>query len=383
MSVLIWGSALSTPELRHEVPAPIYDPLLYLEHGDQRVVIVSPLDASRLQASGGLEVLTFEDFGFEKLMSEGRPRNQALAAVMVAACARYRVTAVKVPERFPLWTARALEMAQISVMVDRELFDMRRRRKSALELEGIRRASTAADAALAAISERLARADTAGTTLTVEGVAVTCEGLKRLADDVLRDHGCAFDQGIIAHGDQGARGHDMGSGPIAAGETVIVDLWPRDVATGTYTDVTRTFVVGEIPEEIASWHRLCLDALNETLASVRPGASTRDLHHAVSDLFARNGFETATARRTDGPQVDGFFHNLGHGVGLEVHESPLLDRWSDEVLVEGDVVAVEPGLYRSAYGGCRLEDTVLVTSDGSEALTVFPYDLTPRSTTSG
>ena len=73
---------------------------------------------------------------------------------------------------------------------------------------------------------------------------------------------------------------------------------------------------------------------------------------------------------------DGFFHGLGHGVGLEVHEEPALGRGPGE-LVAGDVIAVEPGLYRNGYGGCRLEDLVHVTEDGAEILTDYPYDLAP------
>ena len=74
---------------------------------------------------------------------------------------------------------------------------------------------------------------------------------------------------------------------------------------------------------------------------------------------------------------EGFFHGLGHGVGLEVHEEPGLGIASTGELVAGDVITLEPGLYRPGYGGCRLEDLVLVTDDGAENLTDFPYDLAP------
>ena len=73
---------------------------------------------------------------------------------------------------------------------------------------------------------------------------------------------------------------------------------------------------------------------------------------------------------------DGFFHSLGHGVGLEVHEQPGLGR-SGVDLLAGDVITIEPGLYRRGYGGLRLEDLVLVTEDGPEVLTDYPYELTP------
>ena len=72
----------------------------------------------------------------------------------------------------------------------------------------------------------------------------------------------------------------------------------------------------------------------------------------------------------------GFIHSLGHGVGLEVHEAPSLGLLGTDPLVAGDAVSVEPGLYRPGYGGLRLEDLVLVTDDGCENLTDFPYELT-------
>jgi Xaa-Pro aminopeptidase len=94
----------------------------------------------------------------------------------------------------------------------------------------------------------------------------------------------------------------------------------------------------------------------------------------VCELFQEHGFPTQLNKDPGKPLEDGFFHSLGHGVGLEVHELPGLGRTGEE-LVAGDVLAVEPGLYRKGFGGCRLEDLVLVTDDGAEVLTNFPYDL--------
>ena len=94
------------------------------------------------------------------------------------------------------------------------------------------------------------------------------------------------------------------------------------------------------------------------------------------ELFQEHGFPTQLTKDPLKPLEDGFFHSLGHGVGLEVHELPSLGRLGTE-LVPGDVLAVEPGLYRKGFGGCRLEDLVLVTENGAENLTKYPYDLEP------
>lgn len=90
----------------------------------------------------------------------------------------------------------------------------------------------------------------------------------------------------------------------------------------------------------------------------------------------RRGSRTQLTEKPGEILLDGFFHGLGHGVGLEVHEPPYMGRGPGE-LIARDVVSVEPGRYRQGYGGCRLEDIVLVTDDGAEVLTDFPYELAP------
>jgi Xaa-Pro aminopeptidase len=155
---------------------------------------------------------------------------------------------------------------------------------------------------------------------------------------------------------------------------VVADLYPQDPVSGCYADMTRTFCFGEPPEELARYHALVREALDRVYEAVRPGVTGRDLHRLACELFQENGFPTQLTKDPSKPLEDGFFHSLGHGVGLEVHELPSLGRLGTE-LVAGDVLAVEPGLYRKGFGGCRLEDLVLVTEDGCEVLTDFPYDL--------
>jgi Xaa-Pro aminopeptidase len=96
----------------------------------------------------------------------------------------------------------------------------------------------------------------------------------------------------------------------------------------------------------------------------------------VCDLFDANGYPTPLTKRPGEVLDSGFFHGLGHGVGLEVHERPWISRAGDD-LVEGDVITLEPGLYRAGYGGVRLEDILLVTVNGNEVVTQYPYGLEP------
>ena len=169
----------------------------------------------------------------------------------------------------------------------------------------------------------------------------------------------------------------MGSGPIPAGIPLIVDIWPRDNGSSVYTDMTRTFVVGDVPDRVRRWHRLVKEALDRGISEVRPGADARSIFDATCEIFEAAGESTPRTKTPGEPLLDGFFHGLGHGVGLEVHEPPALGQVADKKLVAGDVVTIEPGLYRAGYGGVRLEDIVHVTEDGAENLTQYPYDLEP------
>jgi Xaa-Pro aminopeptidase len=169
----------------------------------------------------------------------------------------------------------------------------------------------------------------------------------------------------------------MGSGEILAGETIVIDIWPRDNESSCFADMTRTFVVGEVPAEVAEWHRLCKEAVDRSVAEIRPGAIASSIYDGTCDVFEAAGYPTLRTK-ADGETLDnGFLHSLGHGVGLAVHEEPFLGRIGKTPLVAGDVITVEPGLYRPGFGGLRLEDLILVTDDGAETLTQFPYDLAP------
>jgi Xaa-Pro aminopeptidase len=287
------------------------------------------------------------------------------------------ISSAAVPETFPLRLADLLRAAGVELTPDRELFDARRRSKATAELAGIRRAQRAAEAGMASARDVLRRAEPNGDGLVVGGEPLTVELVKAAIVQAFVAHGSTSDDFIVARGAQAAVGHDMGSGRIQAGETVVIDLWPRDGESFCFADMTRTFVVGEIPPEVAEWQRLCKEALDRAISEIKPGASGRAIFDGTCEVFEAAGEPTQRTKQPGVPLADGFFHGLGHGVGLEVHEEPNLGLTSHDALRAGDVVTVEPGLYRQGYGGVRLEDLVLVTEDGAENLTRFSYELTP------
>ena len=359
--VLIFGDTMRSPEQRHEVPVPIPDPFLYVERNGTRHVLVSALEVERVRAAGGLEAHAMEEFGIDELLAGGMHRDLAELEGYVRACRELGVEEAVTPWTFPVVLADRLRGAGIDVTPDRDTFVMRRRVKTDAELAGIRRAQRVCEAGMRKAKELL-------------GEGVTCEEIRAAIERVFSEHDAMADEIIVSHGAQSAIGHELGSGTIAAGEPVVIDLFPRDRASGCYADMTRTFVVGDPSDELREWHGLCKQGLDLALGAIRPGVAGAELHRLVCDLFQEHGHPTQLSKQPGEVLVDGFFHSLGHGVGLEVHEAPSLGRGGEE-LVAGDVVAVEPGLYRSGYGGCRLEDLVLVTEDGCENLTDFSYDL--------
>jgi Xaa-Pro aminopeptidase len=174
-----------------------------------------------------------------------------------------------------------------------------------------------------------------------------------------------------------AVGHESGSGPLPAHAAIAVDLWPQDEASGCWADMTRTWVRGDVSDAIADLHRVVLESHERALAATRAGVRGVDVYGAACDVIEAAGHPTQRTKAEGETLNEGFYHSLGHGVGLEVHEYPSLGRSGRDALVPGDVIAVEPGTYRPGYGGVRLEDLLLITADGCEVLTDYPYDLTP------
>jgi Xaa-Pro aminopeptidase len=375
-AVLIFGDTVRSPELRHEVPHAVTDPFLYAEVDGKRYAIVRSLEVARMGEVDGIRPYPLEEFGFDELVADGWDDEEALLEIAVRACSRLGVLEADIPPSFPVALADRLRAEGIRLEVRRPLFAARRRVKSAEELAGIRRAQRAAEAGTARLAEMLRRAEPAQGVLHLDGKPVTAERLKIAVGRAFADSGAAADDFIVAHGPQTCIGHHMGAGAIGWGEPITVDVWPRDPGSGCYADMTRTFVVGPVSDELADYHRLCHEALERVLPAIVPGVTGSDLHKMASEVFEAGGYRSQLSKAPGEVLLDGFFHGLGHGVGLEVHEEPQLDLTGGE-LVAGDVIAVEPGCYRQGYGGVRLEDLVLVTERGAEVLTDYPYDLAP------
>jgi Xaa-Pro aminopeptidase len=166
---------------------------------------------------------------------------------------------------------------------------------------------------------------------------------------------------IVSCGRDAALPHLQGSGPLLAGEPVVLDIFPQDENSGYYADMTRTVCCGEPSTEVQEMYHAVLSAREIAFGAIHAGVSGADVHNLVVDHFRSLGY---------GSEREGFVHNLGHGVGLEVHESPTLGQ-SGTALPEGSVITVEPGLYYRELGGVRVEDMGVVTGEGFSLITGY------------
>lgn len=224
-------------------------------------------------------------------MSRGTERDEAQLEVAVRACLGLGLERANVPGDFPIDLADRVRAAGIELVVDRRRFADRRRVKTPAELAGIRRAQAAAEAGMRAAAELLRAAqpdgDGDGDGLLAGGEPVTCERVREaIMEAVSRAGASPGDELIVSHGAQTASGHEFGSGPIRAGEPVVIDLWPRDPESACFADMTRTFVVGEVPDELRRYHVLTRESLARSLAAVRAGASGQEIFRISCEPYS-------------------------------------------------------------------------------------------------
>jgi Xaa-Pro aminopeptidase len=196
---------------------------------------------------------------------------------------------------------------------------------------------------------------------------LTSELLKYEASKVFLSQGLVDIEGmIISCKSHAAIPHHRGGGPIFANETIICDLFPRDMKTGHFSDMTRTYVKGEASEYVQKMYSSVQKAQEAAIDAIRPGVVMEGVHQVCVDIFLQDGFDVGDA---------GFIHGTGHGLGIDIHESPYVKSGSKTVIKEGMVFTIEPGLYYPEHGGVRIEDVVCVRKDGAENLTQYPKQL--------
>lgn len=344
------------------------DPFIFFIHRGRRYLVMSDLEVDRAKTQAHVRsVLSLSHY--EKLLRDAGVKNIETAAVLAKVLTERKIRGVTVPGNFPLGLAEQLRKSGLRVEVKPGPFFPGREIKTQQETHDIRKSQQAAEAGVAAAVQLLrASKIRRDGTLGWDGRKLTSEVLKYHISIAALEHGCVASRTIVACGEHGVDPHQEGSGVLKAHQPIIIDVFPRSQQSGYWGDITRTVVKGRASDRLQAQYQAVLRAQQLALKEIRPGISGRAVHQKVVEYFEQQGFVTGIR----GGRMQGFFHGTGHGVGLEIHESPRLSGKGEDCLRAGHVVTVEPGLYYAGIGGVRLEDLVVVTQAGIRNLTRFP-----------
>jgi Xaa-Pro aminopeptidase len=343
------------------------DPFIFLEKNGKRTIVLSDLEIDRGRRTAKVD----EFVSFNQLEREVQGKaNQAPSYEKVLAhfLRKRGVKSAVVPANFQLGFARALANDDVDLVTTNGLFWPEREAKTDEELKLIGRALRITETGLARAMEVLKASKPAGKKLSWSGKTLTSEILRAEIDSAMLRAGGTSTNTIVAGGDQACDPHERGFGPLYANSLIILDIFPRDPKSGYWGDMTRTVVRGRASDAQRKLWETVKEGQDLALREIKAGIDGMKIHKAIQQLFKKRGYPTEVRK---GKNV-GFFHGTGHGLGLEIHEYPRLQK---ATLKERQVVTVEPGLYYPGLGGVRHEDVVAVTKTGCKILSRFPKQL--------
>lgn len=350
-----------------------FDPYLAFSYRGKKIGISHSLEYQRMLTESDFdEVLLLNEIqtGAAERFNVSDYRKTCASQQVQQIAKMYGIKEFRVSSRFPAGLAFELHAAglKISPETDGELFP-ERILKSANEIESLRKGNAASAAGFKAVRKALAESKIKGDTLIYQGRVLTSERLRELISIAALEQGAIAMHTIAAGGDQACDCHNSGSGPIRPNELIVVDIFPRRTADGYWGDMTRTFLKGKASDAQKKLVRTVKKAHGKALEMIKPGVSGGKVHTTIQTFFDKEGYVTAR----DCAEPKGFFHGLGHGIGLEVHETPFMRATADWKFKAGMAVTVEPGLYYKGLGGVRIEDTIHVTPSGNELISSSSY----------
>jgi len=372
--VLLMGTPSKNSDLLWFTGFNASDPFPAFSAQGKRIGLIPLLEVGRAEKESHLdEILNLTEI--IKDLRKTNPRAGVADAIVLAAL-NEGIEAFRVPEEFPVGLYNHLQSLGLKLIPvsenDKVPLFHNRSIKTKKEIAGIKKGNIAATAGFLRVEEILKDTEIASSKkLFWKGQKLTAEILKDEIQVAVTRAGGLLDIGLIcAPGDQAIDCHSSGTGPINAGQLIVVDIFPRDRESFNYGDMTRTYLKGKASAKQRKLVETVLEAQRRALRSIKAKKSGASIHQQVVDFFNKKGYRT---KKTKDGYV-GFFHGTGHGLGFDIHEEPSLSSRHTKPLLPGQCVTVEPGLYYLGLGGCRIEDCVLITKKGCEMLSKHPYD---------
>lgn len=356
-----YGSSADA-DIRYLTRFRVTDPIVYIKKPEEQgIIIVSTMEYERAGRESIARVVSRNEAGYFEFLKEDPGNRDRATARMIASLVRGDILT---PPQFPLALARELE-ALTTLAVEKEAMVSLRAVKTPAEMGYLREVQRATEEAMKIALQLINKSRVKGDVLMQGKTPLTSERVKASIQKCLIDYGCIARDTIVSCGRDTALPHLTGSGPLQPDEPIVIDIFPQNEESGYFADMTRTVLKGEPPDEIVEMYQAVEEAQARAVSRIRNGVSGADLQQDIVDFFQQRGYESNS---------QGFVHNLGHGVGLEVHETPVLGKGGG-ILEKGHVVTVEPGLYYREYGGVRLEDMGAVVGNGFDRFTRFEEKL--------
>ena len=367
-ALLIVAASETDPDMLYATKFFAPDPFIFLQKNGKRTLVLSDLEIDR----GRKQAKADEFVMFSQLEREVQGKSKKAPPyekVLAHFLRKRRIRSAIVPSNFALGYAQELMANNIRVRATNGLFWPEREAKSEKEIEMIGRALRITETGLKRAIEVLkASKPGAGKRLRWSGKTLTSEMLRAEIDSTILRAGGIPTGTIVAGGDQACDPHERGFGPLYANSLIILDVFPRDAKTGYFGDMTRSVLRGRASDAQRELWETVKAGQTLALKKIKAGVDGMAIHKAIQKFFAERGFPTEVRK---GRRV-GFFHGTGHGLGLDIHEHPRLQKVT---LKARQVLTVEPGLYYPGLGGARQEDVVVVTKTGCKILSRFPKRL--------
>lgn len=343
------------------------DPFIYLRIKGKCHIVMNDLEIDRARKQARHCRILSLSRCMQQLRRQGI-KSPSLAQVVRFILRARRLKKVFVPADFPHGFARQLRDLKVKVKVKKGDFLPERELKTADEVKKISAALTMAEVGLSEGIQVLKCAKVGkDRKLTYHNVPLTSEKLRAIIDVAIIQAGGLASHTIVAGGKQACDPHEQGHGVLRAQEPIIIDIFPRSQKTGYFGDITRTVVKGRASEAVRKVYDVVAQGQSLAFEKMSHNTPSLEVHQTIQEHFEREGYKTG---RHNG-HMQGFFHGTGHGLGLEIHESPRISANSEDVLKTGHVVTVEPGLYYPEIGGVRIEDVAFINGKNARNLTKF------------
>ena len=364
--LLIFSNTKHDSDLRYLIGCCVPDDVALIFDGKKTTVLASALEVGRLQRLSNVDkVLNLENF-----RTKSADSSEGYITILSNFLKSLGIANVAVKKNCQVWIVNGLSENGINVNVSDFAMLPQRLIKSENEIDEIRKCAAIAGKVFQEVRDVIAHSSIGNNgELILDGEFLTSERLRKFMEDRSYALGAVVEDTIVSCGDDACDPHNIGHGTLYANQPIVIDFFPYLRTSGYFSDVTRTFLKGHPSDQQKRLYDAVKSAHDMAINMVCDSASSDSITSKVINFFKNIGFKTDT--RSSSPS--GMFHSLGHGIGLDIHEHPKVG-FRGDILKSGMTITIEPGLYYRGIGGVRIEDDLLVKSDGHELLTNIPYD---------